>query len=86
MTFPTISDFSSHCTAGTEPHQQRVPRSQRGGEVVEPMLSEQWFVRTSGMADRAVQAVRSKEIAILPERFEKVGLSVELSSYCRGSN
>lgn len=60
-------------SAGTKPHTQRVPRSQRGGEVIEPMVSKQWFVRTDNMAQRAVQAVRSGEIAILPaERFEKV--------------
>ena len=57
---------------GTLAHMQRVPRSQRGGEVIEPMVSPQWFVRTEGMAARAVQAVRGGDIAILPARFEKV--------------
>lgn len=57
---------------GTEPHTQRVPRSQRGGEVIEPMVSSQWFVRTTNMAERAVQAVRTGDIAILPDRYEKV--------------
>jgi hypothetical protein len=33
---------------GTKDHTQRVPRSQRGGEVIEPMVSAQWFVRTQG--------------------------------------
>jgi hypothetical protein len=28
-----------------EPHTQRVPRSQRGGEVIEPLVSAQWFVK-----------------------------------------
>ena len=51
---------------------QRVPRSQRGGEVIEPMVSGQWFVKMDNMAHRAVQAVRTKEITIIPERFEKV--------------
>ena len=55
-----------------EPHMQRVPRSQRGGEVIEPMVSGQWFVKMDNMAHRAVQAVRNKEITIIPERFEKV--------------
>lgn len=26
-------------------HMQRIPRSQRSGEVIEPLLSEQWFVK-----------------------------------------
>ena len=59
-------------TIKAEPHTQRVPRSQRGGEVIEPMVSGQWFVKMDGMAARAVQAVKSKEIAIIPDRFEKV--------------
>ena len=43
-----------------------------GGEVIEPMVSGQWFVKMDNMAARAVQAVRSKEITIIPDRFEKV--------------
>src|SRR5690554_2938967 len=58
-----------------EPHVQRVPRSQRGGEVVEPMVSTQWFVRTEDMARRAVEAVRCGDVAIVPSRFEKVWYS-----------
>jgi valyl-tRNA synthetase len=54
------------------PHMQRVPRNQRGGEIIEPLLSSQWFVRMDGMASRAVHAVRNGELKILPERYEKV--------------
>lgn len=39
-------------------HTQRVPRSQRGGEVIEPMVSKQWFAKMDNMAARAVQAAR----------------------------
>lgn len=58
-------------TIKVEPHTQRVPRSQRGGEVIEPMVSGQWFVKMDNMAKRAVDAVRNKEIKIIPDRFEK---------------
>jgi len=54
-----------------KPHTQRVPRSQRGGEVIEPLVSTQWFVKTRGMADKATAAVRSGEMKIIPQRFEK---------------
>jgi valyl-tRNA synthetase len=50
----------------------RVPRSQRGGEVVEPMVSEQWFVRTAPLAAPALEAVADGRITIVPERFAKV--------------
>jgi len=53
------------------PHPQRVPRSQRGGEVIEPMLSTQWFLKMDGMAAAALDAVHSRQIAIKPARFEK---------------
>ena len=55
-----------------EPHKQRVPRSQRGGEIIEPMISSQWFLNVDNMAKKAIEAVRSKETQIIPERFEKV--------------
>lgn len=49
-----------------------VPTSQRGGEIVEPMISEQWFVTMQPLADRALEAVRSGQIKIVPERFTKI--------------
>jgi len=55
-----------------EPHMQRVPLSQRSGEVIEPLLSDQWFVNTEDMAQRAMDAVESGEIRIQPERYVKI--------------
>ena len=52
-----------------EPHQQRVPRSQRGGEVIEPLVSSQWFVKTGDMGAKALEAVRNKDVQILPARY-----------------
>jgi len=49
-----------------------VPRSQRGGEIVEPMISTQWFVRMRDLADVALTAVQDGSIRIIPERFTKV--------------
>ena len=55
-----------------EPHMQRVPRSQRGGEVIEPLVSSQWFVKADGMGAKALKAVEDGDIKIVPERFNKV--------------
>jgi valyl-tRNA synthetase len=55
-----------------EPYTLKVPRSQRGGEIVEPMISTQWFVRIQPLADAALEAVRSGRIQMVPERFTKV--------------
>ncbi|CAB9510231.1 Valine--tRNA ligase [Seminavis robusta] len=54
-----------------EPHTQRVPRSQRGGEVIEPLVSSQWFVKTEGMGAKALKAVQDGDIQIVPQRFDK---------------
>jgi valyl-tRNA synthetase len=55
-----------------EPYTLNVPRSQRGGEIVEPMISEQWFVKIGPLAEPALAAVKDGRIRIIPERFEKV--------------
>ena len=59
-------------TLKVDPHMQRVPRSERSGEVIEPMVSAQWFVKMDGMAAKGCEAVRNGDIKIIPERFEKV--------------
>ena len=56
----------------TEPYRTTIPRSQRGGEIVEPMISTQWFVQIEPLAKAALEAVRDGRIRIVPERFEKV--------------
>ena len=59
-------------TIKTEAYRTQVPRSQRGGEVVEPMVSTQWFVKTTPLARLGLEAVRSGRITIIPDRFAKV--------------
>jgi valyl-tRNA synthetase len=59
-------------TIKTEGYTMQVPRSQRGGEIVEPMVSTQWFVRMKPLAEPALDAVRRGDIRIVPERFTKV--------------
>jgi valyl-tRNA synthetase len=56
----------------TQPYTLNVPRSQRGGEIVEPLVSTQWFVTIKPLAEAAIAAVKDGRIRIVPERFEKV--------------
>ncbi|KAL7541655.1 hypothetical protein ACHAXR_011106 [Thalassiosira sp. AJA248-18] len=67
-----------------EPHMQRVPRSQRGGEIIEPLVSKQWFVKTEGMGAKALEAVKGGDITIVPQRFEKVwyGWLTDIRDWC----
>ena len=55
-----------------EPYMLNVPRSQRGGEIVEPMISTQWFVKIQPLAEAGLAAVRDGRIQIVPERFTKI--------------
>lgn len=59
-------------TIKTERYKQRVPRSQRGGEIIEPMISTQWFVTIKPLAKAAQEAVASGQVKIVPEHFNKV--------------
>jgi valyl-tRNA synthetase len=56
----------------TEKYETRVGRSYRSKAVIEPRLSEQWFVRMEPLAKRAAEAVRGGEIRVLPKTYEGV--------------
>jgi valyl-tRNA synthetase len=55
-----------------EPYRHSVGHCDRSGDVVEPLVSRQWFVKTDELAAPALNAVRTGDIKIVPERFEKV--------------
>jgi len=55
-----------------EPHHHSIRKCYRCETVVEPRLSEQWFVRMAPLAQPALEAVRDRTIRILPERWEAV--------------
>jgi valyl-tRNA synthetase len=55
-----------------EPHAHAVRHCYRCDTVVEPRLSDQWFVRMKPLAEPALAAVREGRIRILPERWEGV--------------
>ena len=52
-----------------EPYTTKVPVSSRTGEVIEPLLSLQWFCRMDELARPALEAYRSGAISFVPERF-----------------
>jgi valyl-tRNA synthetase len=53
-------------------HQHAVGHCQRCRTVVEPLVTEQWYVRIKPLADPALEAVRDGRITIVPERFARV--------------
>ncbi|HEX9014767.1 MAG TPA: valine--tRNA ligase, partial [Chloroflexota bacterium] len=56
----------------TEPYTHNVPHCERCGTIVEPIVSDQWFVSMKPLAGPAIEAVRDGSIRIVPERFAKV--------------
>ncbi|MCE9560256.1 MAG: valine--tRNA ligase, partial [Armatimonadetes bacterium] len=55
-----------------EDHEIAIVVSERSGEVVEPLLSEQWFVSQTTLAGPALEPVVDGRISITPARYEKV--------------
>ena len=52
-------------------HAMTVPVSQRSGSVIEPRLSDQWFLKIQPLAEKAVATVREGNIRFTPEMYEK---------------
>jgi valyl-tRNA synthetase len=52
-----------------KPYKLRMPRSGRTGEIVEPMLTDQWFVQMEGLAKRGLEAVASGAVRFYPEHW-----------------
>ncbi len=58
-----------------EPHTLKVPRGDRSGVVIEPYLTEQWFVKAGPLAKPAIEAVESGEIEFVPKNWENTYFS-----------
>jgi valyl-tRNA synthetase len=56
---------------GTKKHMMTLPRSQRSGTIVEPMISTQWFVNAKPLAEPAIEVVEDGRVEILPEEWKK---------------
>src|SRR5690606_10175819 len=53
----------------TEEHLNKVGTSERTGAVIEPKLSDQWFVKMKDLAQPALDAVLEKEVNLVPDKF-----------------
>ncbi|CED72332.1 valyl-tRNA synthetase [Aliivibrio wodanis] len=53
-------------------HDLTVPYGDRGGVVIEPMLTDQWYVRTAPLAAPAVKAVEDGQIQFVPKQYENM--------------
>ncbi|MGR5079367.1 valine--tRNA ligase [Photobacterium swingsii] len=56
-------------------HDLTVPYGDRGGVVIEPMLTDQWYVRAAPLAETATKAVEDGEIQFVPKQYENMYFS-----------
>ena len=68
----------------TRDHEHNVGKCQRCGTTIEPMLSEQWFVKMEPLAKEAIAAVKDGRIKFVPERWEKnyLGWMENIRDWC----
>lgn len=55
---------------GVEPYAYRVGRCSRTKDIIEPMLMPQWYINCESMAAKSIEAVRTKELKLIPESHE----------------
>ncbi len=53
----------------TKPHKLQVPRGDRTGQVIEPYLTDQWFVKMDALAKRGLELVESGQIKFVPPNW-----------------
>ena len=56
-------------------HALKVPRGDRSGTVIEPWLTDQWYVATKPLAEKAIAVVESGEIQFVPKQYENMYFS-----------
>ncbi len=52
-----------------EPYQHGIGHCYRCNTIIEPNLSKQWFVKTKPLAEKAIEAVKSRQTKIIPEKW-----------------
>ena len=56
---------------GVDEHVAQIPRGDRSGVIIEPLLTDQWYVRTAPLAAPAIAAVESGRVRFVPENWAK---------------
>ena len=54
-----------------EPHKLKIPRGEKSNVIIEPLLTDQWYVKTKPLAQPAIDAVKKGDIRFTPENWTK---------------
>ena len=52
-------------------HKMLIPRGDRSHSIIEPLMTDQWYVKIKPLANEAIRCVKEKEIKFVPENWEK---------------
>ncbi|OGV27458.1 MAG: valine--tRNA ligase [Legionellales bacterium RIFCSPHIGHO2_12_FULL_37_14] len=54
-----------------EPHRLKVPRGEKSAAIIEPLLTDQWYVKVETLAKKARDAVTNEEVRFIPQNWTK---------------
>ncbi|MDP3559149.1 MAG: valine--tRNA ligase [Legionellaceae bacterium] len=55
----------------TVPHKLKVPRGEKSNVIIEPLLTDQWYVKMQSLAEPAIEAVQRGDVRLIPETWNK---------------
>ncbi len=58
-----------------EPYDLKAPRGDRSGVIIEPLLTDQWYVKIAPLAEPAIDAVKDGRIKFVPEQYSNMYMS-----------
>lgn len=58
-----------------QPYTLKPPRGDRSGVIVEPLLTDQWYVKIAPLAEPAIEAVKDGRIKFVPEQYSNMYMS-----------
>ncbi|MDE0662127.1 MAG: valine--tRNA ligase [Gammaproteobacteria bacterium] len=75
---------SAGLLARVEEHSMTIPRGDRSEAIIEPWLTDQWFVKIKPLAEPAIKAVEDGDVEFVPKQYENMYFSWmrELEDWC----
>jgi valyl-tRNA synthetase len=71
-----VADFdAAGLLVSVDDHALKVPKGDRSGTIIEPWLTDQWYVSTKPLAEKAIAVVESGDIQFVPKQYENMYFS-----------
>lgn len=70
-----VTDLKNlHLIEKIEPHRLSIPHGEKTGAVIEPLLTDQWFMKMSTLAKPAIDTIKKEQLHFIPNNWEKTYL------------